>query len=211
VLKKERPVVRVGRVGSAVLVAALGSSALSACSPSQLGAAAVVDDKRITVTDIQGTLKSVHALQQKYGIAPADNPTAARDEVQRRVVDLVFDKAAKSLGVAVSPGEVSTALANERKQLGGDAGLAQEFARSNLSLNAADEVFRQQLLDQKMLAKITSSNPGLSHDQVTAKLLGNLVDAARAMRIRINPRYGSFDATAGQINPVAFDFLRPSN
>jgi hypothetical protein len=194
----------------AVLVL-LGGLSVSACAPSQLGAAAIVDGQRITVTDIQNTLKSVHALQAQYGIASTDSPTAARDEVQRRVVDLIFDRAARDMGVHVSADEISTAINAERTQLGGDKGLAQEFARSNLSLAAADDVFRQQLLNKKMIQKLTNTNIGLSPDQVSAKLLGDLVSAAKSMRIKINPRYGTFDSQAGQINPTAFDFLRPSD
>jgi hypothetical protein len=203
-------IVRIGRVGLPAAVVCLASAALSGCAPAQLGAAAMVDDQRITVTEIQGSLKSVHALQNQYGIAPADSPTAARDEVQRRIVDLIFDRAARDMGVGVSPGEISTAIGAERKLLGGDTGLAQEFARSNLSLDAVDDVFRQQLLNKKMIQKLTSANVGLSSEQVTAKLLGDLVSAAKEMRIKINPRYGTFDAQAGQINPVVFDFLRPA-
>jgi hypothetical protein len=188
----------------------LAGAASSGCGPSQLGAAAIIDDQRITVSEIQGTLKSVQALQKRYGIAPAQAPTAARDEVQRRVVDLIFDRAASDMGVGVSPGEISTAVGAERKALGGDTGLAQEFARSNLSLDAIDDVFRQQLLNRKMIQKLAAANVGLPSDQVTAKLLGDLVSAAKTMRIRINPRYGTFDAQAGQITPVTYDFLRPS-
>jgi hypothetical protein len=203
--------VKLGRVGRTALGVCLASATLSACAPSQLGAAALVDDQRITVSEIQGTLKSVRSLQNRYGITPADSPTAARDEIQRRVVDRIFDRAASEMGVGVSPGEISTAVGAERQLLGGDAGLAKEFARSNLSLDAVDDVFRQQLLKKKMIQKLTVANVGLTTDQVTAKLLGDLVSAAKTMRIKINPRYGTFDSQAGQISPVVFDFLRPAD
>jgi peptidyl-prolyl cis-trans isomerase SurA len=203
-------IVRVGRIGLTALVVCFVASALSACSPSQLGAAAMVDDQRITVSEIQGTLKSVRDLQSRYGMKPSDSPTAARDEVQRRIVDLIFDRAAGDMGVGVSPGEISTAIDAEHKRAGGDTGFAQEFARANLSLASVDEVFRMQLLDRKMIQKLTAANLGSSSDQVTAKLLGDLSSAAKVMRIKVNPRYGTFDVQAGQINPTVYDFLRPA-
>jgi hypothetical protein len=203
-------IVRVGRVGPTVLVVCLASAALSACSPSQLGAAAMVDDKRITVSEIQGTLKSVHALQNRYGITAADSPTAARDEVQRRIIDLIFDRAASDMGVAVSPGEISTAEGAENQRVGGATAFAKEFARANLSLDAVDEVFRMQLLNRKMTQNLAAANVGSTSQQLTAKLLGDLSSAAKSMRIKVNPRYGTFDVQAGQINPVVFDFLRPA-
>jgi hypothetical protein len=204
-------IVRVGRVGPTALVVCLASAALSACAPSQLGAAAMVDDKRITVSEIQGTLKSVQALQKQYGIASADSPTAARDEVQRRVIELVFDRAASDMALAVSPGEVSTAITAYRKQAGGDAGLASEFARNSLSLDSVDDVVRFQLLKTKMIQKLAAANVGLTSQQVADKLVGDLASAAKSMRIRINPRYGTFDPQAGAITPVVFDFLRPAD
>jgi hypothetical protein len=198
------------RVIAVPVALGLGVASLSACSPSLLGAAAVVDSSRITVSEIQGSLSSAHALQVRYGVTPADSTSGARDEVQRRVVDLIFDRAASSLGVTVSAGEVSSAITASRKQLGGDAGLGREFARANLSLDEANDVFRQQLLNKKMIDKLTAANPGATSDAINTKLLGSLVTAAKSMRIRINPRYGRFNAEAGQIDPVPFDFLRDS-
>src|SRR5437899_2275116 len=97
------------RIVVSLAVVGLGASALAACSPSELGAAAVVDDTRITVSEIQGSLAQVRSLQSQYGVGNEDSSTAARSEVQRRVIDLVFEKAARDLGVGVSAGEVSRA------------------------------------------------------------------------------------------------------
>jgi len=87
--------------------------------------------------------------------------------------------------------------------------LAQVLARNNLSLDALDEVFRQQVLSRKIGQKLTAGSV-LTSDQVDLRLRDRLVATARSMRIRINPRYGTFDPNLGQINPVAFDFLRLS-
>jgi hypothetical protein len=188
-------------------LAGFGLGALSACSPSELGAAAVVDETRITVTQIQGSLAQVRSLQGRFGVANEDSSAAARNEVQRRVIDLVFEKAARDLGVAVSAGEVSTAEATERDLVGGDTGLARVLASSNLSFAVLDDVFRQQLLNQKMI-KMFGGGTGLTQDQINLKIEDRLVTAAKSMRIRINPRYGRFDSNLGQISPAVPDFLR---
>jgi len=66
------------RIARTVAVAVLGAAAVSACAPSDLGAAAVVDNTRITVSEIQGSLAAVRALQDRYGLVNEDPGSAAR-------------------------------------------------------------------------------------------------------------------------------------
>jgi hypothetical protein len=195
-------------------VVALGAATLatlSACGPSQLGAAAVVNSQRITVSDIQGTLKLVRDLQDQYGIEHEDPSIAARNEVQRRVVDLVFERAARDLGINVSDGEVSTAVDAERKLLGGPEQLRAALAQANLSEDQIDDVFRQQVINRKIGLKLVAQDGSkLTQDQVDEKVHETLVATAKRLHIRINPRYGTFDASKGQIAAPAPDFLHPT-
>jgi parvulin-like peptidyl-prolyl isomerase len=185
---------------------------LSACAPSQLGAAAVVNSQRITVSDIQGTLKSVRAVQDQYGLEHADPSTAARNEVQRRVVELVFERAARDLGINVSDGEVSNAIDAEQKLLGGPERFRQALAQANISADQVNEVFRQQVINTKIGLKVAAqAGTKLTQDQIDQKVHDTLVATAKRLHIRINPRYGTFNAVQGQIAAPAPDFLRPTS
>jgi hypothetical protein len=191
-------------------VAALAG--LSACGPSQLGAAAVVNSQRITVSEVQGALKSVRQVQDQYGLEHADPSTAARNEVQRRVVELVFERAARDLGISVSDGEVSTAIDAERKLLGGPEQLRQALAQANIAADQVTEVFRQQVINTKMGIKVAAqAGSKLTQDQIAQKVHDTLVATAQRLHIRINPRYGTFNAAQGQIAAPAPDFLRPTS
>jgi FKBP-type peptidyl-prolyl cis-trans isomerase (trigger factor) len=191
-------------------VAALAG--LSACGPSQLGAAAVVNSQRITVSEVQGALKSVRQVQDQYGLEHADPSTAARNEVQRRVVELVFERAARDLGISVSDGEVSTAIDAERKLLGGPEQLRQALAQANIAADQVTEVFRQQVINTKMGIKVAAqAGSKLTQDQIDQKVHDTLVATAQRLHIRINPRYGTFNAAQGQIAAPAPDFLRPTS
>jgi parvulin-like peptidyl-prolyl isomerase len=195
------------------LILAVGTLAgLSACGPSQLGAAAVVNSQRITVSDIQGRLKAVQQLQDRYGVEHADPSTAARNEVQRWVVQLVFERAARDLGITVTDGEVSNAIDAESKLLGGDDQLRAALAQANLSEDDVDEVFRQQVINSKLGLKVAAqAGTRLTQDQVDAKVHDTLVATAKRLHIRINPRYGTFDPVKGQIAAPAPDFLKPTS
>jgi hypothetical protein len=197
-------------------VVALGGTALlaglSACGPSQLGAAAVVNSQRITVSDIQGSLKSIRDVQDQYGLEHADPSVAARNEVQRRVVELVFERAARDLGINVSDGEVSTAIDAERKLLGGPEQFRQALAQANIAEDQINEVFRQQVINSKIGLKVAAqADSKLTQDQVDSKVHDTLVATAKRLHIRINPRYGVFNPIQGQIAAPAPDFLRPTN
>jgi FKBP-type peptidyl-prolyl cis-trans isomerase (trigger factor) len=153
----------------------------------------------------------VRDLQDHYGIEHEDPSIAARNEVQRRVVDLVFERAARDLGISVSDGEVSTAVDAERKLLGGDEQLRAALAQANLSEEQIDDVFRQQVINRKIgLKLVAQAGSKLTQDQVDQKVHDTLVATAKRLHIRINPRYGTFDASKGQIAAPAPDFLHPT-
>jgi hypothetical protein len=184
---------------------------LSACGPSQLGAAAVVNSQRITVSDVQGRLKAVQALQDRYGVEHADPSVAARNEVQRWVVALVFERAARDLGINITDGEVSNAIDAETKLVGGPEQFRAALAQADLSENDVNDVFRQQVINSKIgSAVLGQAGTKLTQDQVDAKVHDTLVATAKRLHIRINPRYGTFDGNMGQISPPAPDFLRPT-
>jgi hypothetical protein len=185
---------------------------LSACGPSQLGAAAVVNSQRITVSDIQGTLKSVRDQQDRYGLEHADPAVAARNEVQRRVVELVFERAARDLGISVSDGEVSNAIDAETKLLGGPEQLHQALAQANIAEDQITEVFRQQVINSKIGLKVAAqAGSKLTQDQIDSKVHDTLVATAKRLHIRINPRYGTFNAVQGRIAAPAPDYLRATS
>jgi hypothetical protein len=194
-----------------VLLGVAALAGLSACGPSQLGAAAVVNSQRITVSDVQGALTSVRKVQDQYGLAHADPSTAARNEVQRRVVELVFERAARDLGINVSDGEVSDAIDAEKKLLGGPEPFRQALAQANISSDQITEVFRQQVINAKIGIKVEAqAGAKLTQDQVDQKVHDTLVATAKRLHIRINPRYGTFDESKGQIAAPAPDFLHPT-
>jgi len=204
-------VARLRRRGLLALGAA-SVAALSACGPSQLGAAAVVNSQRITVSDIQGTLKAVRDQQDRYGLAHADPSIAARNEVQRRVVELVFERAARDLGISVTDGEISDAIDAETKLLGGEEPFHQALAQANIAENQITDVFRQQVINSKIGLKVAAqAGSKLTQDQIDSKVHDTLVATAKRLHIRINPRYGEFDPVRGQIAAPAPDFLKPTN
>lgn len=190
---------------TAVALAVVTGATLSACGPSQLGAAAIVDDQRVTVSQVQRTLKDVRELRERFAMPTALGADAARLEVERRVLDLVFEQAATDLGITITPGDVAQARDAEDRSPEEIARLA---AENNVSLASLDELYRRFTLEQKISDQVAKLNPGATEAQLSAAFAERLVATAKQMQIKINPRYGTFDPTVGQIAASRPDFLR---
>lgn len=188
-----------------VSLAIVSGAAMSACGPSQLGAAAIVEDQRITVSEIQQTLTDVRELRERFALPTALGAEAARLEVERRVLDLVFEQAATDLGIKVTAGDVAQAQDAEDRSPEEIARLA---AENNVSLTSLDQLYRRFTLEQKISDRVSKLNPGATEAQLNAAFAERLVATAKRMQIKINPRYGAFDPTVGQIAAVRPDFLR---
>lgn len=199
------------RVALAAAGATLATLSLAACTPTLLGSAAVVEGERIPVSQVEGAIVAARDLQVQYG-GPAElGPRAAHDEVHRRVIDVVFSRAAADLGVSVTDGEVAEREAEERTKAGSEDAYIQGFALQN-GTTAAEipNLLRRTILTEKMLAKVVADAGGnIGEAEARQKLTERLVSTAKKMTIKVNPRYGTFDADQGQIVPARPDYFRP--
>lgn len=191
--------------GVALVLAAVIGAGLAGCEQNRLGAAAIVEDQRITVTEVQGYLDLVREQRAGFGLPTDLGPDAARLEVERRVLDLVFDRAATDLGLVVTAEEVeATREADGRKP----EEIANLAAQNNVTLASLDDLFRRFTIERKISEAIKAEFPDADETQLQAVFSDQLIATARSMKITINPRYGSFDSMSGQIQPTQFDFLR---
>lgn len=195
------------RILAVVPLVLAGLATLSGCHPAQLGAAAIVDGHRIPVDELQGTVTDVRSLQERIGHPAQSTAELARGELQRRLIMTVYERAARELGVTVTPGEVSAELAKARQAAGSEEEFASQIASQNLSMETVKEYVRQILLGRKIgerLAPGTASGQPARDQAVTQRL----VQTAKRMRFEVNPRYGDFNTDNGQLVAHQDDFLR---
>ncbi len=194
------------RRAAAVLVATvIVGSGLSGCEQNQLGAAAIVDDQRITLSEVQGYLDRVREQRELYGLPTDVGPEAARLEVERRVLDLVFERAAAEMGIAVTEAQVEETRAAEERPA---TELAELAAQNNVTVESLDALYRRFTIEREISEAIDAQFPGADEQRLNSEFAKRLIATASGMKIRINPRYGTFDPTVGQIAPTQFDFLR---
>jgi hypothetical protein len=177
------------------VVALLASLSLAACSPDQLGAAAIVDGKAISTDTLQNSASAYLAIV----------PNADRSQVQQRILERmilsrVIAKVARDNQVNVSTGTV----AKQRDQLfqttknrrGLVAALAQQQTAVIVPPDYIDQWVRDQLLFRKVVTKLAGSDDP-SGAAASARATSALAAAGKTMKIEINPRYGTWNPNRG--------------
>lgn len=177
-----RSVVRalVGVVAGAVLV-----GGVAACSPVQMGAAAVVGDERISVASVDGPAREVHRLapvvEQQGGNVPAGIVLA-------KVVNVLVTRLAKEQGIGWTQGDIDGAIAKATQGQGLQPNQVYTVplfgnARAQLPTDEAEAYGRALYLEGVLEQRLGSPE----------ELARQLSDLARRIGVQINPRYGDFD------------------
>ncbi|MEV4256929.1 hypothetical protein AB0J52_27515 [Spirillospora sp. NPDC049652] len=204
-------------------LAALPLSAvlLSGCGggPVKAGAAALVGDDRITVADLDRTVRDWQPefkADPQAGAVRGEPPeqqqmgtdAASESDVRATLTTLVFlrigDQAARDNGVEPSGGDVDQALAlmdqaptSNAVSLTLAAGLPKDRVRDVARFNAI-----QLLLMDRFGWDHAPNSP--TARQATQQFDQALADAAKKLKVRVNPRFGTFDPAKVTISPVVY-------
>jgi hypothetical protein len=177
------------------VVALLASVSLAACSPDQLGAAAIVDGSAISTDSLQKSASDYLAI-----VPNADRTQVQQRILERMILSRVIANVARDNQVSVSTGTV----AKQRDQLfqttknrrGLVAALAQQQTAVIVPPGYVDQWVRDQLLFQKVVRKLAGSDDPTSA-AASARATSALSAAGNTMKIEINPRYGTWDPNRG--------------
>ena len=139
-----------GRVAVLALAAGLSlTPILAACGPRQAGAAAVIDDHRITVEDVQTSTEQIRSLQ------------GAEQVTQEQVLLLLLAEpyavdAASKAGVGVSDSDARAAL---QGSIDDPAQATVDVMRSNLALSALSQTQNGQAAVAQVLQQVEAASP----------------------------------------------------
>ncbi|MFG3160924.1 SurA N-terminal domain-containing protein [Streptomyces sp. NPDC048232] len=180
-----------------LLTAAIAAAAplLTACgNDAHPGAAAVVGDQRITVSQLENRVDEVRAAQRaavpddtQYQQVLAQTGTLTRDTLHGMVLDQVLHRAAQDAGVTVTRKEVQAMRAGLEEQAGGPRQLETAWLQQyGVAPERLDENLRLQLEAQKLAQ-------GLGTDTSRPEFWQALSKASAKLDVDLNPRYGAWD------------------
>lgn len=189
---------RVRRPASALAaIVSFGVLLLTACGPMEPGAAAIVGDTRITQQNLAAQVTEILAAQGK----PVDTADAQLTStiLGRMVTAELVKQAADQAGIAISQGEIDTALMDYDAQAGGRAEVEKIFLDQNIAPSQIQGIVVLNLQAQA-LGRVLLPN-GDSQAQGSA-LVQQLGVYSNAIGTTVSPRYGSWDPAALSIGPL---------
>ncbi|MFF8600622.1 SurA N-terminal domain-containing protein [Streptomyces sp. NPDC015232] len=194
-------------VSAAALLAA--APLLTACgNDAHPGAAAVVGGQRIEVSSLQAQVEDVRTAQQA-------SPNAEQliretgDLSRQKLHDMIFDRVARKVGedngVTVTRAEVQQARADFVRQSGGEQQMtAALLQQRGVAPDQIDDVARRAVLMNKIASKLGITNT----PEGQKKLTEAFSRASKALRIDVNPRFGTWDDEKIQLGTYTAPWVR---
>ncbi|MFA1545196.1 hypothetical protein [Actinomadura chokoriensis] len=214
-----------GKSVKAAVAVVLAAGALAGCGGSpQVGAAALVGDDRITVTELSHTVRdwrtqfradpAANELRANAGGAAPQYAADSESDLQGALTLLinfrVADKVADRAGVKVTGGQVDTAVQALNQQGGAEAvtlasGLPRAHTRDLARLVATQIAVMQRFgADVNNRLSPATQQAGRQWNELFQR-------TADGMHIEVNPRYGTYDPGKFEIGPITYRLSSPDS
>ena len=198
----QRPALRrtgLSRAAAAAAVAA-GALTLAGCGQTQLGAAALYSDQRISSAKLADEVSNLNAGYQadKSKVQISYQPAAMPRQVLTWMLRFATtEQVARRSGITVTPHQAQLQVAAEKARAAQSGDTLSEAAVLNgLPPDMLPELGRWIAIQVKLQARLDNGVPPTTTTQQQALVLKvNHVQclAAKSMNIRVNPQYGTFD------------------
>lgn len=212
-----------GRRLAALGAAGLGACAvLAACSPVQMGSAAIVGNQRITVSTVDTQVSNLQSALKHYGSAiPASAPGQQSSQQPSTVLSwlirfAVMDQVAAANGISVSQAQGQAELNSLRSsaQQNGLSSANELLAANGIPPQLAQQLGRWAAIQDALVAKLENGKTPTTQaeqDKITGGLNKAECSAAKTLNIQVSPQFGRFDyATASfGVVPAADTLSRP--
>ena len=184
---------------------------LSGCS--QVGAAATIGETKITQEVVQGSIDSILAERAKIDISQMELQTGADlnlSQLRFQVLTVLIREVGKDFKVEASKAEIDTRRDGILEQVGGEAGLPKALVGAGIAPANLDLYLEAVIVSGKISDAIVAS--GVTEDLLGGEITRLVAAKAAQLKVEVNPRYGKWDATTGQIiaSVVASDAVTPS-
>jgi len=184
---------------------------LTGCS--QSNEAASVGGFKITQTELQGSIDAVMAERTKVDITQMkleSGDALNRGQLRFKILMHTFDEIAKELEIDVTASQIEAKKAAITESVGGKDALPKNLVNAAIAAQDFDTYVRAIVISEQITSALTAS--GVADADVAGKL-GQLLSAkAKQLGVKINPRYGVWDETAGDVVAanVTGDAVKPS-
>jgi len=180
---------------------------LTGCS--QVGAAATIGSTKITQAQVQTSIDTILAERAKVDTSQMQLETGEalnRSQLRFFIVSKLLHEVAADDKITVTKAEIDTRRASIISQIGGADKLPQSIAGAGIASINLDAYLELIIISEKMTTAATAA--GVDPNSVGAEIQKQITAKADTLKITVNPRYGKWDAVAGDI--VANDPASPA-
>ena len=197
-----------------ILIALVVATGLLLTGCSNVDAALTLGDTKVTTAELQANADVILAERAKVDTTQMQLETGEnllRNLLQFRVLLAGFAEIGKDLDVQITSSEIAARRAEIVEQVGGAELLPTALVSASIAPADLDGYIRAILVSNKLGQALVQS--GVAEADVEGRVQQLLVAKLNELKIEINPRYGKWDAVAGQIvaATAAGDAVTPSN
>ena len=205
-----------GRRVAALGAAGLGACAvLAACSPVQMGAAAIVGNQRITLSALDTQVSNLQAAVKPYGSSLPITTAQEPSEVLAWLIRFaVMDQVATANNISVTDAQSQAGLSAlaSTAQSNGFSSTAELLVANGVSPQMFSQVGRWAAQETAYELKANGGAEPTSTAQqttVTTAFTKAECTAAKSLNISVSPQFGRVDYTQFTIVPVANTLSQP--
>mgnify|MGYP000373112229 FL=1 len=180
------------------LIAVISLATLTACG--QANSAATLGDITISQAKLQTTVDTLLKEREGQDVSQMQLETGAdlnRSQLRFLIIATIFDEIAKELKLEVTKTEITTTSQNMISQSGGESAFAGNLVAAQIASSNFETYVRAIIISDKISAALVQS--GVAEADVSTKLSQLVTAKTKELKIKINPRYGTWDDAAGDI------------
>ena len=175
------------------LILALATIFTAGCS--QVNSAATIGDRKIALDDLQTQVDLI--LLEREGVDTSQmqlesGEALTRSQLSYMISNIIIEELAKDQKIEITPSELESYKAQIFANIGGEANLPSVLVNASIPSTALEEVLRRDLVLRKISEK--ESAAGADQASVNALIQSLVTEKANALKVVVNPRYGTWDA-----------------
>jgi hypothetical protein len=196
-----------------ILTALVVATGLLLTGCSNVDAALSLGDTKVTTEELQASVNSILAERAKVDTSQMQletGETLFRNQLNFYLLIAGFSEIATELEIQVTNSEIAGRRGEIIEQVGGEELLPNALVSASIAPEDLDGYLRATLITQKLGEALTQT--GVAEADIQARIQQLFVAKVNELKVEVNPRYGTWDATTGTIvaGVPASDAVTPS-
>lgn len=196
-----------------ILTALVVATGLLLTGCSNVDAALSLGDTKITTAELQANVDSLMAERAKVDTSQMQLESGEpllRNQLNFRLLILAFSEIEEELDIQITSSEIAARRAEIVEQVGGEEVLPAALVSASIAPEYLEGYLRALLTTQKLGEALSMT--GVEEAEVQARIQELYVAKINELKIKVSPRYGTWDPATGTIiaSVPASDAVTPS-